>query len=81
MVVLQLRGGSGAPDRVAGSIQRVVTAAVSEPVEAVRSPGSHQGVGAGTNSRRTVTETRLTANGDRKRTSNGAQTGPGKITE
>ena len=60
VVVLQLRGASGAPHRVARSVQRVVAAAVAEPVEAVRPPGGHQRVGAGTNCGRTVTETRLT---------------------
>lgn len=46
VVVLQLRRASGASDRVARSVERVVAAAVAEPVEAVRPPGGHQRVGA-----------------------------------
>lgn len=60
MVMLQLRGASGASDRVASSVQRVIAAAVAEPVEAVRPPGGHQRVGSRTNCVRSVTEIRLT---------------------
>lgn len=60
MVMLQLCGASGASDRVAGSVQRVIAAAVAEPVEAVRPPGGHQRVGSRTNCVRSVTEIRLT---------------------
>lgn len=60
VVVLQLRGASGASDWVARSVQRVVATAVTETVEAVRPPGGHQRVGAETNCGRTEAEIQLT---------------------
>lgn len=46
VVELRFGGGSGAPNRVARSVQRVIPATVPEPVEAVRPPGGHVRVGA-----------------------------------
>lgn len=41
VVVLWICGASAASDRVAGSVQRVIAAAVAEPVKAVRPPEGH----------------------------------------
>lgn len=55
VVMLQLSGCSSASHRVAGSVERVIAAAVAEPVEAVRPPGGHLRVGGRINRAMSVT--------------------------
>lgn len=57
-VLLQLRRSWGASYRKAASVQRIVAAAVAEPVEAVRPPGGHLRVGGRTGDRKEKSETR-----------------------